>query len=73
MSGINESKAEKIFDDLCEEDNPNAADMDGTYVVIVYITIILVFVSHDMTQNYNDINSQDISYVIFYITHHITR
>ena len=41
MSGINESKAEKIFDDLCEEDNPNAADMDGTYVVIVYITIIL--------------------------------
>ena len=28
-SGINESKAEKIFDDICDEDNPAAANMEG--------------------------------------------
>lgn len=28
-SGINESKAEKLFDQLCDEDNPCAASMEG--------------------------------------------
>mmetsp|Transcript_21115 Transcript_21115/g.38195 ORF Transcript_21115/g.38195 Transcript_21115/m.38195 type:complete len:257 (-) Transcript_21115:232-1002(-) len=28
-SGINESKAEKLFAELCEEDNPGAANMEG--------------------------------------------
>ena len=28
-SGINEAKAEKMFDELCDEDNPGAASMEG--------------------------------------------
>ena len=28
-SGISESKAEALFDELCDEDNPNAATMEG--------------------------------------------
>ena len=34
-SGINESKAEKIFDELTEEDDPGAANMEGELVASI--------------------------------------
>ena len=40
-SGINESKAEKLFDQLCDEDNPCAASMEGE--LFMFIVVVAVF------------------------------
>ena len=38
-SGINEGKAEKMFDELTEEDDPGAANMEGELVICLFTSL----------------------------------
>ena len=51
-SGINESKAEKLFDQLCDEDNPCAASMEGELLILFIVVVAVFMVAIDIASQF---------------------